>query len=106
MHVCMYVCTYVCMGVCTCTCVCVCVCVHVCTYVRMYVFAYHSELFYILQGYSSRRAFIAAQAPMEGTSTDVWEVIWQCGASTIVLLCQLEEDGKVCRSACCMEDNV
>ena len=43
---------------------------------------------------------------MEGTRTDVWEVIWQCGASTIVLLCQLEEDGKVCRSACCMEGNV
>ena len=56
----------------------------------------------VLQGYSVRRAFIAAQAPMEATRTDVWEVIWLFGASMIVLLCQPEEDGQVCRNVWCV----
>lgn len=47
------------------------------------------------QGYSSSDAFIAAQAPLEATRDDVWEVIWQWGASMVVLLCQPEEDEKV-----------
>ena len=38
---------------------------------------------------------------METTKTDVWEVIWQFGVSMIVLLCQLEEDGQVCRNVWC-----
>ena len=59
----------------------------------------------VLQGYSVRRAFIAAQAPMEATRTDVWEVIWLFGASMIVLLCQPEEDGQVCRNVWCVGGN-
>ena len=59
----------------------------------------------VLQGYSVRRAFIAAQAPMETTRTDVWEVIWLFGASMIVLLCQPEEDGQVCRNVWCVGGN-
>ena len=30
---------------------------------------------------------------------DVWEMIWHCGASMVVLLCQLEENEKVCDCA-------
>ena len=51
--------------------------------------------FELLQSYSGRRAFIAAQSPMAQTRNDIWELIWQFRISTIVLLCELREDNQV-----------
>ena len=50
---------------------------------------------FMLQSYSSRRAFIAAQSPMLQTKNDIWELIWQFRVSTIVLLCRFREDSNV-----------
>ena len=52
-------------------------------------------MFYLLQSYSGRRAFIAAQSPMAQTRNDIWELIWQFRISTIVLLCELREENQV-----------
>ena len=52
-------------------------------------------MFYLLQSYSGRRAFIAAQCPMAQTRNDIWELVWQFRISTIVLLCELREENQV-----------
>ena len=49
----------------------------------------------LLQSYSRRCAFVAAQSPLESTRTDVWELIWQLKVKTVVLLCPLKENKKV-----------
>ena len=52
------------------------------------------------QSYSRKKAFIAAQAPLESTKNDVWEMIWQYRPSTIVVLCDLQEEKQVHFSLC------
>ena len=49
----------------------------------------------LLQSYSSKRAFIAAQSPVAHTRNDIWELIWQFRTSTVVLLCDFNEDNQV-----------
>ena len=52
--------------------------------------------FIALQSYSKKRAFIAAQCPMEHTRNDIWDLIWQFKAFTVVLLCDFLEGNQVC----------
>ncbi len=51
-----------------------------------------------LQGYKKRRYFIATQAPLDNTIVDFWKMATCCKpeSRTIVLLCDLVENGKVC----------
>lgn len=46
------------------------------------------------QGYKEKEAYLATQAPLENTVADVWRMVWEKQSSCIVLLCQLEEDGR------------
>ena len=48
------------------------------------------------QGYRQRDAFIITQAPMTSTTGDFWKMIWEQKSAAIVMLTELEEDGKVC----------
>ena len=47
------------------------------------------------QGYRQRGAYIATQGPLESTVSDFWRMIWEHGSCCIVMLCDLQEDGKV-----------
>ena len=49
----------------------------------------------LLQGYNEHEQFILAEGPMEITNFDFLRLIWEAQPSAIVMLCQLEEDGKV-----------
>ncbi|XP_067677272.1 receptor-type tyrosine-protein phosphatase mu-like [Haliotis asinina] len=48
-----------------------------------------------IDGYSQRRAYIAAQGPTEQTLTDFWRLIWEKNCTRIVMLTNLMEMGKV-----------
>jgi protein tyrosine phosphatase len=48
-----------------------------------------------MQGYRQRNAFILTQAPMSNTTGDFWKMIWEQKSAAIVMLTELEEDGKV-----------
>ena len=50
---------------------------------------------YHMQGYKRRGAFLATQAPMKETVEDFWHMIWETQSKAIVMLCNLEEEGKV-----------
>ena len=52
-------------------------------------------MYCLLQSYSRRRAFVAAQSPLESPRADVWELVWQFKIKTVVLLCPLKEGKKV-----------
>ena len=41
-------------------------------------------------------AFIATQGPMQNTVVDFWRMIWDNKCGSIVMLCEVEEDGQVC----------
>ncbi|PFX20582.1 Receptor-type tyrosine-protein phosphatase delta [Stylophora pistillata] len=47
-----------------------------------------------IDGYMTRRAFIATQAPIPDTITDFWRMIWEQQSSTIVMLSKETESGK------------
>jgi protein tyrosine phosphatase len=38
--------------------------------------------------------FICAQGPLPSTVPDFWRMIWQEGATHVIMLCKVEEDGK------------
>ena len=48
-----------------------------------------------VDGYMQRRAFIATQAPIPDTIPDFWRMVWEQESSTIVMLSNVEESGKV-----------
>ena len=50
---------------------------------------------FISQGYKQKKPFIVAQSPMKNTSRDFWKMIVERNCSAVVMLCGLEEDGKV-----------
>ncbi|KAL5486539.1 hypothetical protein EMCRGX_G019033 [Ephydatia muelleri] len=47
------------------------------------------------QGYSEPKKFIATQGPLPSTVVDLWRLVWQEGVSTIVMVTNIKEDGKV-----------
>ena len=47
------------------------------------------------QGYKEKGAYIATQGPLQNTIVDFWRMIWEFRCSCIVMLCELEEEGKV-----------
>lgn len=49
----------------------------------------------ILQGFSSRREFIAAQGPMKSTVDDFWRMLWEYNVTTVVMVTNLFERGRV-----------
>ena len=48
-----------------------------------------------MQGYQQRHQYIVTQGPLKDTVDDFWRMVWEHRASTIMMLCQLEEKGKV-----------
>ena len=48
-----------------------------------------------LQGYHRRHQYVVTQGPMNNTITDFWRMIWEHRCSCIIMLCPLEEMGKV-----------
>jgi protein tyrosine phosphatase len=47
-----------------------------------------------VDGYKHRGAFLATQAPMDDTIEDLWRMIWEQWSSSMVILCDFEEDGE------------
>ena len=48
-----------------------------------------------LQGYLRCNQFIITQGPLKSTVDDFWRMVWEHRVSAIVMLCKLEEIGKV-----------
>eukprot|EP00731_Ephydatia_muelleri_P018888 Em0011g928a len=48
-----------------------------------------------IAGYSEPKKFIATQGPLPSTVVDLWRLVWQEGVSTIVMVTNIKEDGKV-----------
>ena len=48
-----------------------------------------------LQGFSSQKEFIASQGPLPSTVVDFWRMVWEQEVSTIVMLAQCVEAGRV-----------
>ncbi|KAJ8031933.1 Tyrosine-protein phosphatase 10D [Holothuria leucospilota] len=46
-------------------------------------------------GYKSQREYIACQGPLQSTEEDMWRLVWEQGASIIVMVTQLMENGKI-----------
>ena len=49
----------------------------------------------IFQGYKQKGAYIATQGPLKNTIVDLWRMIWEFRCGCIVMLCEVEEEGKV-----------
>ena len=47
------------------------------------------------QGYHHRKAFLAAEGPMDFTMIDFWTMVWERRSHAIVMLSLLKENGKV-----------
>ncbi len=47
------------------------------------------------QGYKQRKCFVVTQAPLDNTVLDFWKMAKDLESRTIVLLCNLTENGKV-----------
>ena len=63
-------------------------------YLRLHMYCTHSFIVPppALQGYQCRNQFILTQGPLDLTIFDFWRMIWETRASTIVMLCQLQEN--------------
>lgn len=48
-----------------------------------------------IHSYNTPQRYIAMQAPIPNTINDVWRLLWQTNASTIVILTKLVDGGKV-----------
>ena len=48
-----------------------------------------------LQGFNSKREFIATQGPLPATKDDFWRMIWEYNCRGIVMLCNCVEKGRV-----------
>jgi protein tyrosine phosphatase len=47
------------------------------------------------QGYKQQKAFIIAQGPLKSTCRDFWKMVSDRKCGAIVMLSQLQEEGKV-----------
>ena len=50
---------------------------------------------FLLKGYKQDKAFIVAQSPIQNTVRDFWKVIHDRQCASIVMLCEIMEDGRV-----------
>ncbi|KAA3681442.1 receptor-type tyrosine-protein phosphatase delta [Paragonimus westermani] len=48
----------------------------------------------LVDGYCTKNAYIACQAPMAGTVEDFWRMVWEHKSDIIVMMCDLKEGGK------------
>eukprot|EP00731_Ephydatia_muelleri_P019106 Em0011g1146a len=48
-----------------------------------------------IAGYSEPKKFIATQGPLPSTIVDLWRLVWEEVVSTIVMVTNIKEDGKV-----------
>lgn len=48
-----------------------------------------------VQGYNKTGQYIATQAPIPSTFGDFWKMVWEKNCTTIVVLTNLKEDGRV-----------
>ena len=75
------------------------VCMYVCMYVHLYVRTYVCMLVIcdvsVVQGYHQSREYIATQGPLDKTVEDFWRMIWEQKATTIIMLTNIVELGKV-----------
>ena len=55
-----------------------------------------TERRYPPQGYRQTKQFIVAQSPMHSTTDDFWALVYKKQSPTILLLCPLQENRKVC----------
>ena len=55
----------------------------------------HVIISFELQGYKQRRAYIAAQGPLQNTVNDFWRMVWEHHCSCIIILCDTEENDMV-----------
>lgn len=51
--------------------------------------------FFLLQGYTSKREYIATQGPLPGTVDHFWRMVWEQNVYTIVMLTQCVERGMI-----------
>lgn len=49
----------------------------------------------LLQGYNSKKEFIAAQGPLPNTVQDFWRMIWEKDIYAVVMLTKCVEQGRV-----------
>uniref|UniRef100_A0A672GK65 protein-tyrosine-phosphatase n=1 Tax=Salarias fasciatus TaxID=181472 RepID=A0A672GK65_SALFA len=52
-------------------------------------------LLFTVQGYNSRKEFIAAQGPLPATVNEFWRMIWEKNVQTLVMLTRCNEQGRV-----------
>nr|CDS22249.1 tyrosine protein phosphatase non receptor type [Echinococcus granulosus] len=48
-----------------------------------------------VDGYKRRKAYILTQGPLESTAVDFWQMVWTTGASIIIMLTRIVENGRV-----------
>ena len=49
----------------------------------------------VCQGYRYRRAYVATQGPLAGTTEDFWRMLWEHNSTIVVMLTKLREMGRV-----------
>ena len=52
-----------------------------------------SHRYIVLQSYKFQHAYIATQSPLNTTVDDIWRLIYDSGARTIVMLNKIDWDG-------------
>lgn len=50
---------------------------------------------FTVQGYNSRKEYIAAQGPLPSTVNEFWRMIWEKNIQTLVMLTRCNEQGRV-----------
>ena len=63
------------------------------------------SFFFLIQGYTSRREYIACQGPLPATKEDFWRMVWEQRVDIIVMLTKCMEKGKVTKDKCCFAFN-
>lgn len=52
-------------------------------------------VYILVQGYEAPDKYIATQGPSPVTMADFWRMVWEQESATIVMLTNLEENGRV-----------